>query len=80
MFIKKLFQFDLNIFESYYDIEVDTQVLSQLSDNETVIDCITAEEINKLHFNSNVSMEVDTDTNNKKLLLIVTTVPNLLPE
>ena len=80
MFIKKLFQFGLNIFESYYDIEVDTQVLSQLPDNGTVIDCITAEKIDKPHSNSNVGTEVDADTDDEEPSPIVTTVPNLLPE
>ena len=72
MFIKKLFQFGLNIFESYYDIEVDTQVLSQLPDNGTVIDCITAEEIDKAHSNSNVGTEVDADTDDEEPSPIVT--------
>ena len=58
MFIKKLFQFGLNIFEIYYDIEVDTQVLSQLPDNRTVIDRITAEEIDEPHSNSNAGTEL----------------------
>jgi len=80
MFIKKLFQFGLNIFESYYNIEVNTQVLSQLPDNGTVIDCITAEEIDKPHSNSNVGTEVDADTDDEEPSPIVTTVPNLLPE
>ena len=77
---RSYFQFGLNIFESYYDIEVDTQVLSQLPDNGTVIDCITAEEIDKPHSNSNVGTEVDADTDDEEPSPIVTTVPNLLPE
>ena len=80
MFINKLFQFGLNIFESYYDIEVDTQVLSQLPDNGTVIDCITAEAIDNPHSNSNVGTEVDADSDDEEPSPIVTTVPNLFPE
>ena len=59
---------------------MDTQVLIQLPDNGTVIDRITAEEIDEPHSNSNAGTEVDADTDDEEPSPIVTTVPNLLPE